>query len=123
MSTQTQAALRAAYELDRERKATKRRNLAAFRQMLQERYGGKPTRSEGPICIVRLTARPSDRPTAHQCLPPICDHPNVWLVNGRPSAFTSEPRLALDSPRIEEARAFAEANGLARAVPFPAAGR
>jgi hypothetical protein len=67
-------------------------------------YGYK--RSKGEKCIQRLKGgkcmRGYPNEGDHQCLPPTADHYHLWIKDGEPVLFTSEPYpLTYDDIRQE----------------------
>lgn len=68
--------------------------------------------SGGRPCIGRLSGRPSDHNQSdHQCNPPKGDHCSLWMKDGRPEVFVSQP-YELSWAGLQETVAFCQANGL-----------
>ena len=100
-------------------------NFDWFRDWLGRRYDGKLKVSKATPChmaLYRGTSCPagcrgrSHYAPEHVCLSPEHDHENLWVVNGKVVALTSEPYWTVDDWRkdgtLAREQAWAEAHGL-----------
>lgn len=80
-----------------------------------EAFGLK--QSSGRVCIQRLLGRTctqwlrSHRMGECECLPPGTDHPSLWLKNGKPVVFVSQP-YGVTAKTMADMNKFAEKHGL-----------
>jgi len=74
--------------------------------------------ASGTVCIERLLTRNrcsflAQRPDAMPCYPPGDDHPSLWLRDGVPAAYVSQPYQVTDEAAMA---AFAARYGLSFSV-------
>ena len=102
------------------RKTPQRIFTEAFRESRRREYAQSRNLREahGRVCALRLTGNhcgyASER-GCPDCWPPGCDHPRLWIKDGKPYVFTFEPyRLSLRD--LRELVAYCDRLGLAAEI-------